>query len=41
MDIFIRDYPEDLDEELLYLALRENPEKLINNEDITPKRYGF
>jgi protein-tyrosine phosphatase len=41
MDIFIRDYPEDLDEELLYLALRENPEKLINNEDITPKRYGL
>ncbi len=41
MDIFIRDYPEDLDEDLLYLALRENPEKLINNEDITPKRYGL
>lgn len=38
MDMFIRDYPEDLDEDLLYIALRENPEKLINNEEIKPVR---
>ena len=40
MDVFIRDYPEDLNEDLLYIALRENPEKLLNNEEIVPERLG-
>ena len=40
IDMFIRDYPEDL-EDLLYTALRENPEKLLNNEEIVPERLGF
>lgn len=41
LDMFIRDYPEDLDEELLFIALRENPEKVLNNEDIVPERYDL
>lgn len=40
MDMFIRDYPEDLDDDLLYIALSENPEKILNNEDIFPERLG-
>lgn len=40
IDIFIRDYPEDLNDDLLYIALCENPGKLLNNEDIIPKRLG-
>lgn len=40
MDMFIRDYPEELDEDLLYIALRENPEKLLNNEEIKPFRLS-
>lgn len=40
IDIFIRDYPEDLNDDLLYIALCENPDKLLNNEDIIPKRLG-
>lgn len=41
IDMFIRDYPEELEEDLLYIALRENPEKLLNNEKIVPERLGF
>jgi hypothetical protein len=39
--MFIRDYPEDLEEDLLYIALRENPEKLLNDENIEPERLGY
>ena len=41
IDMFIRDYPEDLEEDLLYIALRENPEKLLNDENIEPERLGY
>ncbi len=41
MNMFINDYPEELDENLLYTALKVNPEKLIKNEEIKPERTGW
>lgn len=40
IDIFINDYPDDSEDEILYKALRENPEKLMDNEVITIERLG-
>ncbi|MBE6749466.1 MAG: hypothetical protein E7557_09625 [Ruminococcaceae bacterium] len=40
MYYFLRDYPEDLSDEILEKALKENPLKVLNNEDIKQQRLN-
>ncbi|MBR2953489.1 MAG: hypothetical protein IKC45_03795, partial [Clostridia bacterium] len=40
MYAFLRDYPDNLPEGVLDNALFKNPQKVMNNEGITPKRLN-